>query len=67
MNNQNEQLETSELIWEEARGRVYTDKFVKITKPEEIIFAYGFRANQDFTVYELLSVTGRVKVNDLEP
>jgi len=63
-NIQNEQLETSELIWTENDKKVQTDKFVVITKPEEVIFAYGFRANQDFSEYELLSVTGRVKVEE---
>jgi LPS export ABC transporter protein LptC len=63
-NIQREQLETSELIWDENNKVVQTDKFVKITKPEEIIFAYGFRANQDFSEYELLSVAGRVKVEE---
>lgn len=61
-----ETLETSELIWEEKEGTVWTDKFVKITKPEEIIFAYGFRAKQDFSEYTLLSVVAKMKVEDLE-
>jgi len=59
-----ERLETSELIWNENDQEVHTDKFVKITKPEEIIFAYGFRADQNFSEYELLSVAGRVKVEE---
>ncbi|MCB0665251.1 MAG: LPS export ABC transporter periplasmic protein LptC [Saprospiraceae bacterium] len=65
-NNRGEKLETSELIWDEGDSKVYTDKFVKITKPEEIIFAYGFTANQDFSQYTLQKVVGRVKVDDNE-
>ena len=65
-NNRGEKLETSELIWDEGDGKVYTDKFVKITKPEEIIFAYGFTANQDFSQYTLQKVVGRVKVDNKE-
>jgi len=65
-NNRGEKLETSELIWDEGDARVYTDKFVKITKPEEIIFAYGFTANQDFSQYTLQKVVGRVKVDKTE-
>ena len=61
-----EKLETSELIWDEKEGTVYTDKFVKITKPEEIIFAYGFRAKQDFSEYTLLSVVAKWKVDNVE-
>jgi hypothetical protein len=65
-NNKGERLETSELIWDEGDAKVYTDKFVKITKPEEIIFAYGFEAKQDFSEYNLQRVVGRVKVNEKE-
>ncbi len=61
-----EKLETSELIWNEKEGTVHTDKFVKITKPEEIIFAYGFRAKQDFSEYTLLSVVAKWKIEDFE-
>ncbi|MDH3650450.1 MAG: LPS export ABC transporter periplasmic protein LptC [Saprospiraceae bacterium] len=63
-NNIGEKLETSELIWDEKTAIVYTDKFVKITKPDEIIFSYGFRAKQDFSEYELLSVVARMKVDE---
>lgn len=65
-NDKGEKLETSELIWTEADSRIFTDKFVKITKPEEIIFAYGFNAKQDFSEYTLQQVVGRVKVNSKE-
>ena len=61
-----EKLETSELIWDEKKGIIYTDKFVKITKPEEIIFAYGFNAKQDFSEYTLLSVVAKWKIEDLD-
>ncbi len=63
-NNVGEKLETSELIWDEKSGMVYTDKFVKITKPDEVIFSYGFRAKQDFSEYELLSVVARMRVDE---
>ncbi len=65
-NTRGEKLETSELIWDEVNAKVYTDKFVKITKPEEIIFAYGFEAKQDFSEYELKKVVGRIKVEEEE-
>ena len=63
---QGEKLETSELIWNEKEGTVFTDKFVKITKPEEVIFAYGFEAKQDFSEYTLLSVVAKWKIEEFE-
>lgn len=66
-NDRGEKLETSELTWDEMKSKVYTEKFVKITNQEEIIFAYGFEANQDFSEYELKQVVGRVDIqtNDI--
>ncbi len=65
-NTRGEKLETTELIWNEKEGTVETDKFVKITKPEEIIFAYGFTAKQDFSEYTLRSVVAKMKIEDFE-
>lgn len=60
-----ETLETEELIWDEKNNRVYTKKFVKITRPEEIVYGYGFEADQDFTRWEINAITGRIKVDGL--
>ena len=61
----NERLETEELIWDEKQNKVYTKKFVKITRPEEIVYGYGFEADQDFTRWEINAITGRIKVDGL--
>lgn len=60
-----EKLETEELIWDEKLNKVYTKKFVKITRPGEIVYGYGFEANQDFTRWEINAITGRIKVDGL--
>ncbi len=61
-----EQLDTEELIWDEQQQRVYTHKFVVITRPAEIIYGHGFEANQDFTNAKINAVEGRIAVNPLE-
>ena len=61
----NEQLETEELIWDEKQNKVYTKKFVKITRPGEIVYGYGFEADQDFNRWEINAITGRIKVDGL--
>lgn len=61
-----EKLETNELIWEERKEKVYTKKFVKITKPDEVIYGIGFEANQDFTHWKINAVEGELKVKDNE-
>ena len=52
-------LETTELIWDEKEERVFTNKFVVIRRPGEIITGYGFESNQDFTYSKIKSVTGQ--------
>jgi LPS export ABC transporter protein LptC len=60
-----ERLETEELIWDEKTAKVYTEKFVKVTKPGEIIYGYGLEADQDFTYWKILVPKGRIKVDQL--
>jgi LPS export ABC transporter protein LptC len=60
-----DRLETEELIWDEKNNRVYTKKFVKNTRPEEIVYGYGFEADQEFKRWEINAITGRIKVEGL--
>lgn len=59
-----EKLETEELIWEEKRGQVFTQKFARITTPRQIIYGHGFRANQDFSNARILQVEGVVNIDE---
>jgi LPS export ABC transporter protein LptC len=61
-----EQLETSELIWDEKEERVYTNKFVVVRRPGEILYGYGFESNQDFTRSKIRAIEGRLKVDEFE-
>ena len=61
-----ERLETEELLWDEEKELLSTDKFVKITKPGEVIFGYGLEANQDFSHWKIRVPSGRIKAADLE-
>lgn len=49
-NKDNEKLQSSELIWDEKTGLIYTDKFVKITRPlqKDTIYGLGFETDQSF-------------------
>ncbi|MEJ8802542.1 LPS export ABC transporter periplasmic protein LptC [Pontibacter sp. H249] len=61
-----EKLETEELYWNKYKQEIYTDKFVKITTPEEVITGKGLRANQDFSRYSITKVTGTFSLNEEE-
>lgn len=60
-----EKLETEELIWDERTAKVHTDKFVKVTKPGEVIYGYGLEAEQDFSYWKILVPKGRIKVDQI--
>ncbi len=61
-----ERLETEELIWDEKTEKVFTDKFVKVTKPGEIIYGYGLEANQDFSYWKITVPKGRIKAEQVD-
>jgi LPS export ABC transporter protein LptC len=60
-----EKLETEELIWDERTAKVRTDKFVKVTKPGEILYGYGLEAEQDFSYWKIIVPKGKIKVEQL--
>ena len=60
-------LESPELIWDENRQIVYTDKIVRITDKiqGDTTYGFGFLANQNFTIFEIKKkVQGKVNVTD---
>jgi LPS export ABC transporter protein LptC len=61
-----EKLETEELIWDERKKLIYTNKFVVVTTPDEIIYGHGFEANQDFSYSKINAIEGRLKVEEQE-
>ena len=54
-NSNNDKLETSELIWDEKKEILSTEKFVKITQPSkgDTLYGYGFVSNREFTEFEI--------------
>ena len=61
-----EMLETEELIWNERTQMVSTDKFVKVTKPGEVIYGFGLEANQDFSFWKITVPKGTIKAEQLD-
>jgi len=59
-----EKLNTEHLVWDENTKEITSDVFVKITTAKEIIMGKGLRSNQDFTQYEILEITGILKIED---
>lgn len=60
-----EKLNSEELKWNRYERRVYTDKFVRIETPQEILLGEGLTANQDFSTYKILKPRGVLPASKL--
>ncbi|MBN2778043.1 MAG: LPS export ABC transporter periplasmic protein LptC [Bacteroidales bacterium] len=59
-----ERINTELLYWDIKKELIYSDKFVRITTAEEILFGEGFESNQDFSKWKILKPTGTINVKD---
>ncbi|MCS6822275.1 MAG: LPS export ABC transporter periplasmic protein LptC [Microscillaceae bacterium] len=59
---ENKKLNTEELHWTPANQKIFTQKFVTITTPDEILKGEGLEAQQDFSFYKILRPTGTFKI-----
>ena len=62
---QGERLETEELIWNEKKRIVHTNRFVTIYKEDEVINGFGFEANEEFTHWKIKSVDAQLNMEDI--
>jgi lipopolysaccharide assembly outer membrane protein LptD (OstA) len=63
VNSKGEQLNAEELIWDQNKKKIYSDKFVKVTTEDEIMFGNGFESNEDFSEYKVKKLTGQLKID----
>ena len=56
----NERLDAEMLYWDVGKKLIYTDKYIRITTPDEIIFGEGFESDQAFTDWKIKKVKGTV-------
>lgn len=49
-----ETFKSDELFWDEKTGRVYSDKYIEINRPNKLMLkGYGFESNQTMTNYRI--------------
>jgi LPS export ABC transporter protein LptC len=63
-NIKNEKLYTERLIWDQDEHIIHTDEKVKIVTDGEVIEGIGMTADEDFTNWEILKVTGTFEIDD---
>ena len=66
VNEKGEQLYTEYLVWDSQKQIIYTDKFVKITTGQEVIYGDGLRSNEKFTKYKITKPQGVINIKDNE-
>lgn len=59
-------LRTEELIWSQSIRKIFTEKYVRINTPDQVMYGEGLEANEDFSWYRILRPKGVVKVNKEE-
>lgn len=57
-----EQLNTEELIWDRKKGIIYSEVFIKITKPDEVLYGDGLQSDENFDSYVIKNPTGEFNV-----
>lgn len=61
-NRKGEKLQTEELVWNKKLQRFYTDKFVRITKDDQISYGSGLEASQDLSYIKIKNQRGTIPV-----
>jgi LPS export ABC transporter protein LptC len=54
----NEKLNTEQLIWDQKNELIFTEKFVKITTEDEVLYGDGFESDERFTSWEIKNPRG---------
>ena len=59
-----EQLNTEELFWKPTDERMFTEKFVTIRLPDQVLYGKGLEAKQDFSEYTIKQPEGEFYVDE---
>jgi LPS export ABC transporter protein LptC len=59
-----EKINTEQLYWDMKKESIYSDKFVRITTADEIVYGDGFVSNQEFTKWKIIKPKGSISIKD---
>ncbi|MEJ7692822.1 LPS export ABC transporter periplasmic protein LptC [Daejeonella sp.] len=63
-NERGQTFKSEELIWDETKGRFFSNVLVSITSQGNTLFGNNFWANQDFSYYEIQQASGDLSLTD---
>jgi len=64
VNKEGIRLNTEELTWDQEKKKIFTDKYVKVTKPDGEYEGDGLDANEDFSKYSFRNFKGKVQMKN---
>jgi len=56
-------LKTEYLVWDQKKGKIFSDQFVKIIQKDQIYTGIGFESDQDFSSYKIKNLKGQMYVD----
>lgn len=62
VNEKGETLNTEQLRWDQAKEKITSHEFVKITTPDKIIMGTGFESDQNMNHYKIFNIKGIIQV-----
>ena len=57
-------FETEILYWDESQDRIFSDKFIRVTRPTMIITGVGFEADQSLSKWRILNPQGPIYIDE---
>lgn len=58
-----ERLNTEHLMWDQVQRKIYSDVFVKITRQDEVLYGYGFEADETFEKWIMKDPRGSFNID----
>jgi len=66
INAENDTLKTEQLTWEEKKGMIYSEQFVKIIRKDQVITGIGFESDQNLSNWKIKNPKGTLYIDDEE-
>ncbi len=63
-NSRGQVFKSEELIWDETKGRFFSNRLVSVTSKANTLYGSNFWANQDFSYYEIDQASGDLSLTE---
>ncbi len=64
INQAGEILNTEQLFWDERNRTIYSESYVRVTRPNEVIMGEGFESDETFTRWKIKNIQGTIYIDD---